>query len=600
MNIFKTKFYTNRIIFIPIVTLFILLQLSCNKNKGNEDPNYPENPSTPTYISNDISTDKAIYNPGDVITFSLESTSIPEDAKVRYKKLNEVVEENTLTGSSWTWTAPAQDFTGYMIDIYDTDGDEETIYASIAIDVSSDWTKFPRYGFLSDYSILSDETINSVIENLNRHHINGIQFYDWHNKHHKPLPIVNSSPASTWKDISNRDIYFSTVEKYINAAHNKNIKAMFYNLVFGAWNNAEADGVKPEWYIYNDNTHTNIDFHSLPSPPFLSNIFLLDPSNTQWQDYIGNENQIIYNNLDFDGYHMDQLGDRGTRYKYDGSVLYLNQAYSSFISAMNTDDPSKNIVMNAVNQYGQQEIAEAASDFLYTEIWSPYDNYSDLANIIKQNNTYGNNSKNTVLAAYMDYDLADNTGYFNTPGVLLTNAVIFAFGGAHLELGEHMLCKEYFPTNTLTMKPDLNTAILHYYDFLVAYENLLRDGGTFNSLSITSTDDKMQISNWPADNGEVAAVSKLIDNRQIIHLINFKNSTSQEWRDKNGTQVIPAIIYDANISIETNKTVKKLWIASPDFIGGTSRDLNFVQNNDTVYFTLPELKYWCMLVLEYE
>ena len=46
----------------------------------------------------------------------------------------------------------------------------------------------------------------------------------------------------------------------------------------------------------------------------------------------------------------------------------------------------------------------------------------------------------------MNYNKADNRGEFNTPGVLLTDAVMFALGGSHLELGgDHMLCKEYFP-----------------------------------------------------------------------------------------------------------------------------------------------------------
>ena len=51
----------------------------------------------------------------------------------------------------------------------------------------------------------------------------------------------------------------------------------------------------------------------------------------------------------------------------------------------------------------------------------------------------------------MNYNRADNTGEFNTPGVLLTDAVMFALGGSHLELGDHMLCKEYFPNDNLEM-----------------------------------------------------------------------------------------------------------------------------------------------------
>ena len=95
----------------------------------------------------------------------------------------------------------------------------------------------------------------------------------------------------------------------------------------------------------------------------------------------------------------------------------------------------------------------------------------------------------------MNYNKANNPGYFNTAGVLLTDAVIFAFGGAHLELGEHMLGKEYFPNNNLQMKEDLKASLINYYDFLVAYQNILRDGGNFNSPVLTCSNGIMSLSN---------------------------------------------------------------------------------------------------------
>lgn len=71
----------------------------------------------------------------------------------------------------------------------------------------------------------------------------------------------------------------------------------------------------------------------------------------------------------------------------------------------------------------------------------------------------------------MNYNKADNRGEFNTPGILLTDAVMFALGGSHLELGgDHMLCKEYFPNENLTMSEELKTAMVRYYDFLTSYQ----------------------------------------------------------------------------------------------------------------------------------
>src|SRR5690606_2636345 len=117
--------------------------------------------------------------------------------------------------------------------------------------------------------------------------------------------------------------------------------------------------------------------------------------------------------------------------------------------------------------------------------------------------------------AYVNYDLADNSGHFNTPSVLMADAVIFAFGGAHLELGEHMLGKEYFPNNNLTMGDDLKRMLVSYYDFLVAYQNLLRDGGTFNSPTLVSADNKVRFNNWPAQLGKVAVAGKKVGNKQV-------------------------------------------------------------------------------------
>jgi dextranase len=267
---------------------------------------------------------------------------------------------------------------------------------------------------------------------------------------------------------------------------------------------------------------------------------------------------------------------------------------------MKTDQPSKRLVMNAVNQFGQQNIANSPVDFLYTEVWSPNNGYADLATIIANNNSYSSNAKKTTLAAYMDYDLANSTGFFNTPGVLLTDAVIFAFGGSHLELGEHMLDKEYFPNDNLQMKGDLRDALVHYYDFLVAYENLLRDGGNINTPTVACLDGKMTLNQWPPQIGSVAVSGRDMGSEQVIHLLNFSNANSLAWCDTNGTQTTPNTIVNTKISFSTTKTVKNVWMASPDYNDGTPQTVSFSQTTGNVSFTLPSLQYWDMVVVEYK
>ena len=577
--------------------LFILLMGACGSTSSEQGDG---NGGTPSQNNEpiSISTDKVAYNPGEAVTFTI-SRSPSSETKVRYKHLGEVIDQSSVTGTSWQWTPPSDDFTGYMVEIYQQQNGSDNILATIGIDVSSNWTKFPRYGFLSRYPKMQQSAIDSVIQNLNRYHINGLQFYDWHYKHHQPLAGTGENPDSVWKDISNTDVYFSTVSSYINTAHKHNIRTMFYNLIYGALDGAASDGVQAQWYLYTDQNHNAKKKFSLPSPPFKSDIYLLDPSNTGWQNYLIKQDQQVYEALDFDGYHMDQLGNQGTLYDYDGSPVNLAQTFQPFIESMNQANPNKQLVMNAVNQYGQSGIADAPTDFLYTEVWSPHDKYMDLAKIIKDNNSFGHGQKNSVLAAYVNYDMANQQGYFNTPSVLFTDAVIFAFGGDHLELGEHMLGKEYFPNDNLAMRGDLKNNLVSYYDFFTAYENLLRGEGTFN-LPELSTYSELTLNKWPPQQGNVSVIGKKVGNREVIHLINFTDASTMNWRDNNGIQPYPYDQKDISLTFSTDKQVAKIWYATPDNDMGASKELKFTQSGKEVSFTLPFLKYWSMVVIEFK
>lgn len=552
-----------------------------------------------TYFNASLTTDKACYKPGETVHFELKE--IPAGQwKVRYSHLGKALSEESLSSGTWSWTPPAEDYKGYLADIYEMADGKEKIHQTIAIDVSSNWKKFPRYGFLSSYGNLPGNQIEKNIEVLNRYHLNGIQFYDWMHDHQRPLAGTVESPLASWPDLMGRINQLSTVKGYIDAAHNRGIKTMFYNLAFGALSNAAADGVKEEWYLFRDANRREKDNHHLDAP-FRSSIYLTNPGNAEWQDYLIGRHNDVYKVFNFDGYHIDQLGNRGTVYDYNGDPVELDKTYPSFIAAVKEANPDKRLVMNAVSQYGQaQSIATTDVDFLYTEVWDESKTYEQLARIITDNQTYsGSNTKQTVLAAYMNYARSNNTGFIHLPGVLLTNAVIFSFGGSHLELGEHYLANEYFPNSNLQMKTETRQALMHYYDFLVAYQNLLRDGGTFANTQVESTNGKLSFESWPASQGAVAVVSKKFAEREVIHLINFTNANAMEWRDTNGTQKEPTLAQDVEITINTDKPVSSVWFASPDIDGGVAQRLESVATAGAVRLTLPSLRYWDMIVLEY-
>jgi len=581
-----------KIITLTLPLLLLLAACDDQYNTENDRVTYGD-----TYLSITLTTNKAVYRPGEKVSFTLKEK--PDGSLiVRYYHLDTLLGEEPVSGKEWKWTPPADDFSGYMAALFATGGGNEQLLQTVAVDVSSDWRRFPRYGFLSFYGEMSDTQIDRQIDLLTRYRINSIQFYDWMHDHHRPLAGTPAAPLPSWSDLIGRTNYLRTVKGYIDAAQKRGMKTMFYNLACGALENASSDGVSEEWYLYRDQEHREKDKHHLDAP-FRSSIYLTNPGNGEWQAYIAARHDEVYSVFPFDGYHIDQLGNRGNVYDYQGNPVDLTQEYPSFIAAMKQAQPGKQLVMNAVSGYGGEQISKSATDILYNEVWGESQSYADLAGVITRNDQLSSGSKRTVLAAYINYGRSGNTGYVNEPGVLMANAVIFAFGGAHLEVGEHYLANEYFPNNNLQMKSSLRRSLLTYYDFMTAYQNLLRDGGDPATFTVSSDDGKITPAPWPAAQGQVAVTGRTFSNRDVIHLINFTNANSMEWRDNNGTQKEPALVEGAALTVKSRGTVKKAWVASPDHLGGVAEALSFTQEGDAVALALPRLKYWDMLVLEY-
>jgi dextranase len=537
-----------------------------------------------------LSTDKARYAPGEAVTFTLDKTP-PAGSKVRYLHLGNIVEEQPVSSNTWTWTPPAIDFKGYLAMVYnDAEGTEKTV-ATVGVDVSGTWTRFPRYGFLSEYPARTPAEINAVIDNLNKYHINGLQYYDWLYDHHKPLAGTVAAPAATWLDLIKRTNTRATTEAYITTAKNRGMASMWYDLCYGALENAAADGVREAWYLFTNSNHTTKDRHTLNSP-FRSSIYLTNPSNADWLNYFSQQVADVYAVYDFDGFHIDQLGGRGTLYDYSGNAVNLPAGFTAFINKMKADFPSKKHAFNAVSGYGQEQIAAAVPDFFYNEIWGDQDNYAHLKSIIDLNHTY-NPALNCVYAAYMNYD--KKSGTFNTPGVLMTDAVIFAVGASHLELGEHMLCSEYFPNTRVQMDNTLKAALVRYYDFLVAYENLLRDGGEFNNIAVSGAN----LAAWPPKIGNIISLTKSVGAKQVVHLLNFVSATHLKWRDLTGTQAEPRLQKNVALQIASTQPITKVWVATPDREGKMYEEVSFTQDGTgVVTVTVPAVKYWTMVVLE--
>ena len=137
-----------------------------------------------------VYTDKARYDPGDNVTITVEclNTTGADWSGTLYLDIyyleNLIHSDNqplnlVASGSitkTFSWTTPSEDFKGYYVFVRAGIIDN----AAAAIDVSSDWTRYPRYGFLSLYQ--QDENVEESQTKINKlsqdYHINALQFYD--------------------------------------------------------------------------------------------------------------------------------------------------------------------------------------------------------------------------------------------------------------------------------------------------------------------------------------------------------------------------------------------------------------------------------------
>jgi len=600
-----------------------------------------------------IETDKCSYSPGDTVTLTFSST-VPSGTRVRYRYMGDIIADTLLSSRTWTWTAPTEDFRGYMAEVYRPTEENDEILATIAIDVSSDWTHFPRYGFVATFG--SDKTLSKTkteMKWLNRCHINGVQFQDWHYCHDWPLGGTRDGGLWTsYKDVANRTIYTSAIKNYIRAGHDRGMKSIFYNLCFGALDGWQERGVQPEWFIYKDRNHATIDFHDLPDS-WKSDILLLNPANDGWLSYLAERNDEVYSMLDFDGYQIDQLGSRGNVYDYDGNPVNLRDGFATFINHMKNRHPDKRLVMNAVSQWGASQIAGTGKvDFLYSEVWgnqagsslaSGEGRFANIKNVIDENLSL-NPALRSVLAAYMNYTTDGKN--FNTPGIVMADAVMFALGGSHLELGgDHMLCREYFPYSGMKWHSQLEDWMTRYYDFLTAYENLLRDPWKERT-NVKATCSDVTINTWEPVANQVTLLAREVNGRQVVHLLNFTQEQTPSnsplkgekdlprpslkgreisakevsplrgdlegsdyllcWHDNQAIRPWPKRFEALSIKL-TGMTgmgkVRRIWVASPDYCGGAMQELTdyrYTSSTGTITLTLPSLQFWTMIVIEPE
>jgi dextranase len=571
----------------------------------------------------DITMDKARYNPGETAHIAIDlqpaSSETNGELTIQIRRLGQVLSQmkqtisfpsNGIRTVTIPWTTPPEDFQGYGIDVdWMVDGEIRDSRSS-AIDVSSDWTRFPRFGFFSEYPDGDDAEGQS--SELATFHLNAIQFYDWKWTHDRLVPYAeDGTPADVFTQVGGRVQSFQTVKDKIDALHDRNIAAMSYTLMYGDSGNSEPEHI--EWAAFkvpNSTNRTDIRKHDAGS----YKIWVMDVSNPGWKTHLFSEFIDAIDKAGFDGIHLDNLG-AAQNYRYNSDDLIPErEAFPQFISEarehIRKTTPDARLTHNDVMGNYLNEIAASDSDIYYSEVWSRH-SYQDIRDNIREAQIAGN-GKPVVLAAYINRKPWDEMGnpsqpplptFINDASAKLMAATVFANGGFRIELGNDgdMLVNEYFPLKKPRMHEGLRRSMRDIYDFVVRYENWLaydplhplRD--TTDSLSISSDTHKLS---KRGDSGVIWTLAKTRnDGALALNLINLYGVDDQ-WRNVSAN---PKSQTNITLKVKVDTPVQQVLLATPDDGLGRAVEVPFKQRQTDgdifITITVPSLNFWDLILL---
>ena len=473
---------------------------------------------------------------------------------------------------------PTTDFHGYRLSVVLADRAGRVIgERSSAIDVSSNWSRFPRYGYFSRYSKAEGTDPAEWARDMARFHLNGAQFYDFQYRHEQPLAGTPERPAAQWKDIAGRPVEAAMVRGLIDSARQRGIMTMAYNASYSAYDDAfSRPGPLPlRWATWDradgPRTAATAKSFDLNLPGWSTTmLFYMNQNDAGWQRYLQGRMRDLFAVYRFDGWHIDTFGARGA-FAHDGTPIDYIAGFAPYIASARRA-LGKPIVFNAVATQGQALIAKSDAEFVYSELWEDHETFADIARSVAEVKA-ANPDKGYVLAAYV-HRRTDRDGpvparrTFNPVSVRLLDAAIFALGAAHIELGDggRMLSSEYFPNDRLSVTPELRAQLRDYYDFAVANQHLLRGPDVRNySATVTIEDQRVTTNATP---GTIWSIPRSTPGQRLFHLINLTGSVDGRWRDIAIDQKQPDSIQNSTVLLQTDCRPRKVTISSPDVRSG--------------------------------
>jgi len=542
-----------------------------------------------------ITLDKAYYHPGETVQVQASLSSkvdAPSQVKIRFSvthladEISHQEQAVTLNGGDqslqFSYTPPQTIPAGYGIDLQvSTSGGTRLASASAAFDVLNNWTQNPRYGFMTDFQPGRTD-LAETMQLLTRYHINGLQFYDWMYRHEQFLTDIDPY-TDLWSKVPHS---IKTVDAMIQAAHDHSIAAMPYTAVYGA----SMDFYKqhPDWVLY--------DLGGKPTFFGGDMMAIMDPRpSSPWTNYLLDQFDQVLQKTAFDGIHLDQYGDPKVGYDANHKPYDLAPVLADFINQtkVHVDKYRSDgaVVFNCVTNWPVEAVAPANEDFVYIEVWSPYNWFSDLHQLVV-NAQKLSGGKPVVLAAYIDATFENNAR--------LMDAAIFASGGGRIELGENdgMLAEAYFPRYKV-MSPTLAAAMQRYYDFMVRYENVIGPSTQDATRDLQENISVENVSTSPSMmSDKVWSIVRQSDGMTAINLINLLGVSKPEWASQVANPPTPLANFKVTLTGASGKAAH-IWVASPDQTDLALQPLAFTQSGGTITMQVPELAYWDMILIEW-
>jgi hypothetical protein len=197
-------------------------------------------------------------------------------------------------------------------------------------------------------------------------------------------------------------------------------------------------------------------------------------------------------------------------------------------------------------------------------------------------------------------------GSFDLQAVQLADAVMFASGATHIEIGDDVagLAHEYYPNRSKSITPELQRALRRYYSFSAAYENLLFAPEVAPVDPATAPLEVL--SGQRLDNhgaGVIHAIFRRAPGAEIVHLVNLIGLDDDLWRNASPPPQ-PQTGVHIRYRLPAASRATGMFVASPDLQGGQPVPLSFTTAENPggsfVEATIPRLEYWDMVVIHTE